>query len=325
MNRWNRIFHGKHVKALYYLRCVGRYLTPRAWCRWRRKRLLRDWERRPDRDYILDRVDYYCKLQPPPARYDGLEPLAAHRWRPGVKSVYFFDTYEYTRCFDDRLRWHHLVGDITYVPELPSITKSRPVAGDNARSVLLNIDKVRHFTFLRDDIPFRAKRDRAIFKLAIRDKPHRERFMRMHFGSPLCDASIIPPVDPSWPSEWLTPKISLYDHLVYKFILAIEGNDVATNLKWIMSSNSVAVMPRPTCETWFMEGRLRPGYHYIEIRPDFSDLEERLRYYIAHPDEAEAIVRHAHEWVAQFRDRRRERIISLLVMEKYFRMTGQRV
>lgn len=59
---------------------------------------------------------------------------------------------------------------------------------------------------------------------------------------------------------------TIREHLDYKFIMAIEGNDVASNLKWVMSSNSLAVMPRPTCETWFMEGTLIPDYHYIEVR-----------------------------------------------------------
>ena len=147
--------------------------------------------------------------------------------------------------------------------------------------------------------------------------------MRMYFGSECCDAGISTP-RPEYPPEWTKPHISMYDHLNYKFILAIEGYDVATNLKWIMSSNSLAVMPRPTYETWFMEGTLIPGYHYVEVRPDYSDLEERMRYYIEHPDEAEAIIAHAHEYVAQFRDRRREKIISLLVLQNYFRRTGQR-
>ena len=71
-----------------------------------------------------------------------------------------------------------------------------------------------------------------------------------------------------------------------------------------------------------MEGRLIPNYHYIEVKEDFSDLEERLNYYIAHPDEAEAIIRHAHEWVDQFRDIKREKLISLLVLQKYFDITN---
>ena len=53
-------------------------------------------------------------------------------------------------------------------------------------------------------------------------------------------------------------------------ILKKEGVDVATNLKWVMSSNSIAVMPRPKIESWFMENKLIPEKHYIEIKEDLS-------------------------------------------------------
>ena len=71
-----------------------------------------------------------------------------------------------------------------------------------------------------------------------------------------------------------------------------------------------------------MEGTLIPNYHYIEVKDDFSDLEERLTYYIEHPKEAEAIIQHAHEYVDQFRDEAREKLISLLVLKKYFDITN---
>jgi RNase adaptor protein for sRNA GlmZ degradation len=73
-----------------------------------------------------------------------------------------------------------------------------------------------------------------------------------------------------------------------------------------------------------MEGRLIPNYHYIEVKEDFSDLEERLQYYIDHPEEAEAIIQHAHEYIDQFRDKERESLISLLVLKKYFEITNGR-
>jgi spore maturation protein CgeB len=82
-------------------------------------------------------------------------------------------------------------------------------------------------------------------------------------------------------------------------------------------------MPRPKYETWFMEGTLIPDHHYVCIKDDYSDLEEKLNYYIEHPDEAQRIIDNAHEFVAQFRNKRREKIISLLVLDKYFRKTGQ--
>jgi spore maturation protein CgeB len=91
-----------------------------------------------------------------------------------------------------------------------------------------------------------------------------------------------------------------------------------------MSSNSCAIMPRPTFETWFMEGRLVPGVHYIEIREDYADLEEKIRYYSAHHEEAEEIARNANEWCAQFQNPERELLIALLVMQKYFDKTKQK-
>lgn len=118
--------------------------------------------------------------------------------------------------------------------------------------------------------------------------------------------------------------MTINEHLAYKFIMALEGNDVASNLKCIMSSNSIAVMPRPKYETWFMEGTLIPDYHYIEVKPDYSDVEEKINYYIANPDKAEAIIEHAHAYVEGFRHPRRECIISLMVLSKYFEATRKR-
>lgn len=74
----------------------------------------------------------------------------------------------------------------------------------------------------------------------------------------------------------MTDKKTIREHLDYKFIIALEGNDVASNLKWVMSSNSLAVMTRPTCETWFMEGQLIPDYHYVEVKEDFLTLRTNL-------------------------------------------------
>ena len=55
----------------------------------------------------------------------------------------------------------------------------------------------------------------------------------------------------------------------HRFVLSLEGNDVATNLKWLLASSSVVVMPTPTKESWLMEGLLRPYVHYLPLNsPD---------------------------------------------------------
>ncbi len=309
---------GKNPKWIYYLRSYWRYVWPKAL--WRL--LLGDWrtrlKARPDYDYIMSRVDYYNAM-PIGSLAEDSPRLSMHR--PGKQKVYFFDTYEFTRYFPQHLRWAFHPGDVTYVPDEPAIVKSRPLGVDNRRSVLMKLDKVRHFTYVADRKPWRDKMDRVVFRGKVAGKESRIRFMEMYFDHPMCDLGDVSRHSPN--PRWVVGKKTIPEHLDYKFVMALEGNDVASNLKWVMSSQCLAVMPRPTCETWFMEGTLVPGYHYVEIRPDFSDLEERIRYYLDHPEEAEAIIRHANEYVAQFRDEPRERLISLAVLDRYFERSQQ--
>lgn len=316
---------GKNQKFPYYLRCALRtWLLPDALFRARRGALLRSIEARPDRDYIHSRAAYYCRIPGPAPLAEDRGTVGEFSLRGGHGSVYFFDTHEYLRYFPTALRWNYRFGDVNTPLPFPSICKSRPVGEAGRNNVLLNLDKVRHFIFLHDRKPFREKMPRAIFRGEIDGKERRKRFCQMWYGSDICDVGEIAGRHVVCP-QWVRPKMTLYEHLDYQFVICLEGNDVASNLKWVMSSNSLAVMPRPTRETWYMEGRLIPDYHYVEIRPDFSDLAERIRYFSTHPAEAEEILRHAHEWRAQFQDRRRERLVSLLTLDRYFRMTAQQV
>jgi hypothetical protein len=91
-----------------------------------------------------------------------------------------------------------------------------------------------------------------------------------------------------------------------------------------MSSNSIAVMPTPKYETWFMEGRLIPDYHYIHIEDDYSNLKTKLNYYLNHPEKALGIIENAHAFIDQFMDKRKENLVSLLVLNKYFTKTMQK-
>ena len=321
---WHSYFRGVHKNShfLFFLKSFVHYYTPKSLLQGRRQDLLQriDTLSADEQDYIRRRVDYYCKFSgsihlpadaPQLGKFTyGKKESYVHDY---VNSTYFFDAYEYTRFFPDHLRWAYNPGDVNYLFPVPEITKSRPLTSDdgNRNNILLNLDKVRHFTWVNDPFSWEEKECRVIFRGDVTGKPHRQRFIEMWKGHPLCDLAN-------------TGSMSLYEHLYYRYIMAIEGNDVASNLKWVMSSNSVAVMPRPSFETWYMEGQLIPNYHYIEIASDYHDLIDRIEYYEAHPDEAKAIVAHAHEWVRQFRNQQREDLVSLMVLDKYFRLTGQR-
>jgi hypothetical protein len=207
------------------------------------------------------------------------------------------------------------------VPAEPSIVKSRPIAGNNSNSVILNLDKVRHFTFIDDKKDFRKKKNMLVSRNYV-SQEHRIRFLEMYINHPLCNIGKIN--ESNNHQNLLKEILTIEEQLDYKFILCLEGNDVASNLKWVMSSQSLAVMPVPKYETWYMEGTLIPDYHYVLIKDDYSDLEERMEYYISHTDEALGIIRNAHLYVDQFKIKQREDLISLLVLEKYFYRTNQK-
>ena len=325
-----RLHSGKNSKAGYYLRAGFRDLMPDTLFRFRLEKELEECSRLYDQEYIRDRVDYYCRMQEP-------RPLGDHATaigqlsRKGVPSTYYYDSRELLQWFNPELKWNYLFGDVRDIPEHPSIVKSRTLSqaesnegvSDNSNSVMLKLDKCRHFVYIKDRLRLDEKEDRAIFRGHIGSRENRARFCRMFADNRRVDAADTLPSQVEGYKQTEESMLSFYEHLRFRYIMALEGNDVASNLKWIMSSHSAAVMPRPTCETWFMEGRLKAGFHYVEIRPDFTDLEEKMDYYSGHLDELETIVRNANRYVDQFRDERRERYIGLLVMRKYFEMTGQ--
>ncbi|MDR2285813.1 MAG: glycosyltransferase [Sphingobacterium sp.] len=310
---WKRVLlKNKNNKLLYYVKAISRWKVPSVF--YRSKLVSRLGERLSVApDAIQFRVDYYNRLDKKTVLSN--EAIAIKDYKlPKKIRVYFFDSICYLKYFNPHFRFRILPGDVTHIPEEPCIVKSRPIVGDNANSVILKLDKSRHFNFIKDEVAFSDKKDLLVGRSGF-NQPHRARFYTLYKEHPLCDL------------KKATRKsdagfLSIAAHLNYKFVLALEGNDVATNLKWIMSSNSIAVMPRPTYETWYMEGTLIPDYHYICIADDFSDLEEKLTYYIEHPEAAEEIVKNAHQYIEQFKDEKVERQISLRVLDKYFQLTN---
>jgi hypothetical protein len=302
------------VKLFYFLESLWMLVFPYSIYRSKLKKLLSD--PLATSDEIVKRVSYYNKLE---SRFKITnEFISIKNFKLGKhKSAYFFDTLEHIRYFDTSFKFKPLFGDITYIPETPSIVKSRPVNGNNANSVLLNLDKYRHFNFINDSLAYNQKIAMLVWRGHVSaQKQNRINFLSQFYNNPLCDVGYTNNWNgnPKWKKEWMT----IAQQLRFKFILCLEGVDVATNLKWVMSSNSVTVSTKPKYETWFMEGKLIPDYHYIEIADDFSDLEEKIKYYIQNPDKSLKIIDNAHQYVNQFKNKKAEKIISLMVLDKYF-------
>lgn len=309
----------KNNKFWYYFKNFVRQLFPGLLFRMRLDKKLKRIET-SDIDYIKMRLNFYNKLNKEVKLSNEVKSLSEFKNKKKHRT-YFFDCFEYTRYFSSNLRVDFKFGDVTFIPDEPAIVKSRPINGDNANSVVLNLDKVRHFTFVKDNKDFRTKKNMLVGR-NYGNQAHRVKFLEMYINHPRCNVGKVDKTD-----KYLHIRkelLTLDEQLEYKFILCLEGNDVATNLKWVMSSQSLAIMPIPKYETWFMESTLIPNYHYVLIKDDYSDLIERMDYFNSHPDEAIAIINNANQYIKQFRNKKREDLISLLVLEKYFYKTGQK-
>jgi len=273
-----------------------------------------------DAEYILTRVAYYNKQKE--IFNPGLDSSVFSQLSPQKRSAYYFDLQEYIRYFNPSFRFNYLFGDVIDIPPVPAFVKSRPISGDNSHAVLLKLNKVRHFTFVKDTRSFQQKKDLLLWrgKAGVQG---RIAFVKDNFKNPLFDIGQTNVPDKDGDPGWQKPFMSIDEQLQYKCILSIEGFDVASNLKWIMSSNSLCFMKKPLYETWFMEGKLLPDVHYVEVKDDYSDVEEKLLHYMQHPEKALEITRQANQYCEQFLNKKQELLISLLVMKQYFEQSGQ--
>jgi hypothetical protein len=97
--------------------------------------------------------------------------------------------------------------------------------------------------------------------------------------------------------ELVGEKVRLQTLLEYKGIVMIEGNDVASGLKWALLSQSIVLMPPPKHTSWAMEELLQPWVHYVPLDDVASDVEERMQWVVDHDEEAQRISERATLWM----------------------------
>ncbi|MBZ9673376.1 lipopolysaccharide biosynthesis protein [Mesorhizobium sp. B3-2-1] len=302
------------ARVFYYARNVMRDIAPQAI--FRRRLAGRLEQARLSDEAVRRRLNHYNKLQDPftpgpdAVRIDQI---------PFEPSMYYYDLREFARYFDPSLLIDLQFGDVKGVPKVPTLVKDRPIRADNGSAVIMKFNKFRHFHMPADAVAFADKRPVVVWRGDL-NNPIRTRFLDVARDLPFCDAGSH---KRSAPAEYSKPFLSISQHLRYRYIVSLEGNDVATNLKWIMNSNSLCLMPPPTYETWFGESQLEAGVHYAPLEPDFSDLREKVDYFEQHPAAAERIIAAANAYCRKFSNEQDEQAISLLALYKYFVLSGQ--
>ena len=213
---------------------------------------------------------------------------------------------------------------INWIPGL--ISKSRNVRDRN--TILLKLNYDRHWKPIKEvkknDIDWKKKNNKIIWRgvtTGFRNK-QRELLIKKYFYNTNrnIDVGITRIVQGQYHmKKYKKNKMSKKEMLQSKFLISLEGNDVASGLKWQMYSNSVVFMPKPKFESWFMESKLIPNYHYILIRDDLSDLEEKYLWALQNRDKCKQISRNAEKYVKEFLDENKENKIMEKIIKIYMK------
>lgn len=228
--------------------------------------------------------------------------------------------------------------DVSWGLDDPAFVKSRP-KNNRKYNILLPLEELynpyHNYKELEDDIPFNEKINKIMWRGTNSGYPNeknrafRGELVEKYYNHSLCDIGYC---DMRYTEQddykYKIDKkllckdfIDIKDQLKYKFIISVEGNDFATNLSWILLSNSLLICPIHVIETWNMETKLIPWKHYIPILNDFSDLIKN--YYIAlnNKDLCESMLFYKKMFACQFLNIKKEKKIIDNVINIYFNNT----
>jgi len=97
------------------------------------------------------------------------------------------------------------------------------------------------------------------------------------------------------PEIMKTNYVSLPDHCEYKYLLDMQGGGYSARTKFLMHSRRpIFYQSRRLHEYWYWS--LQPFVHYIPVKEDFSDFEQKLEWAELHPFECEKIAENAYEF-----------------------------
>jgi hypothetical protein len=208
-------------------------------------------------------------------------------------------------------------GDYPYTgPNFPVFTKVRDTLNPESKGIIGNLDSNRHWgdIFKHEDPPWEMKKSDIIWRGADTSRGLRLNFVKkfqplynVGFSSYVQDALKEPHL---YKKEYIRGSLSISDMLKYKYLPVVDGNDKASSLNWVLASNSVPLMPIPRFHSWVCEKFLKPGKHFVEVKPDFSDLPEKLDWCRANDEECKQIALEGSTYMSQFMNKNIENYIE---------------
>ena len=217
-------------------------------------------------------------------------------------------------------------GDVSHTrQDVAFLSKTRPLY-QSGHNVLLPLNNIRHWKPVSDvkmyDIPYDYKKNVIVWRGAATGKSKRVALVERYYNYPGKEINVgftnfLDSYSGSRNPRFIKAKMSMAEQLQNKYIISVEGNDVASNLKWIMASNSLCIKPHSQTESWLMEGNLKPWVHYVPVKEDFSDLLEVYHWCLKNPEMCKQIISNANDYINRFLDGEQEFKIIDGVLEGY--------
>lgn len=247
-------------------------------------------------------------------------------------SCYFKDLYNYLKKYKEKTKKNDVeclfyFGDSVRFKDRPCFIKARSI-NSNDYSVLLNLNTERHTGMLKDipvlDIPFDQKKNSVLWRgtdtaYDDNDKRNKVVIQYQNHKNENIDIKFTKFVNGRDMTQYnISKHMQIEEMLKYKFLLSLEGNDVATNLKWILLSNSVVIMAKPNKCSWFMEDMLMPFIHYVPLNDGNSNIEEMYNWCMANLDKCKTIAENATKYMKKFLNNENENYVTNEVLKGYF-------
>ncbi|MGL1887005.1 MAG: glycosyl transferase family 90 [Reichenbachiella sp.] len=269
-------------------------------------------------DYKGTFTHWYCKHIVHLPRIKNIRVLPYYKAYKHLHSLMnFFIPFDKLGLKSNDFQYPMYYGEVEYTDGIPCIRKSR--RGNDDISVIYNFRSLRLTspceTVQKHDISWKDKKENAVWRGATTGVEQRASFVERYFDK--YDVGFATTKQKQHLQHLKRSKISIQRQLEYKYIISLEGNDVASNLRWVLASNSIPIMPKPFWQSWIMEDKLEPFVHYLELKDDLSNLEELIDWAKNNDKECEQIALNGKLFMSQFLDEENDIPVQKLLLEEY--------
>ena len=70
---------------------------------------------------------------------------------------------------------------------------------------------------------------------------------------------------------------------------------------------------------WLIKDKLVPNVHYVLLKDDFSDLEEKFKWCKNNPNKCKEIISNASNYMKQFKNKKQEEQLEKRILNTYFK------